>query len=158
MKKRIQTSLTIFMKFYLLVLAHTSTGSELYNLSLTGLNTETSLKMQAYEGQVLLLSFFEPECRWCYRQMKVFNRLHADCQAVTPVAVGIHGDTRSLRQELRRAQVEYPAVRANRSLISIVGEVPSTPWTVIVSSSGEIISTIQGYYPLEKWQSAFSSC
>lgn len=143
---------------FLAVYTHTALGSSLYQIELPGLNTNERIDIQNYEGQLLLLSFFEPDCRWCYRQMKVFNEIHNQCQAIKPVAVGIRGDSRALRKEVRRAQVEYPAAEATSSLLAIVGEIPATPWTLVVNQKGEIIASVRGYYRQEQWQAAFDNC
>ena len=94
------------------------------------------------------MSFFEPDCSWCYRQMKTLNRLHEDCpHRVQPLLVGINGNRRQLQKELRKAKVRYPAFSANRDLLRTTGKIPATPLTLIVDRQGQFLSAIRGYVP-----------
>ena len=107
------------------------------------------------EDTVILLSFFEPNCPWCYRQMKVFNRIEAACQhSVQPMVVGINGDARALRKEIRKAKVKFPALKANKQLMEQFS-VPATPLTLVIDSGGEVLTAIRGYIPLKDFADLF---
>ena len=112
-------------------------------------------KPRQSKDTIILLSFFEPNCPWCYRQMKVFNKLESSCpQRVQPVLVGINGDARALRKELRKAKVKFPALKASKELMNIFS-VPATPWTVMINTDGQPITTVRGYIPLEDLSEVF---
>ena len=50
--------------------------------------------------------------------MKVFNRIETSChQQIQPVVVGINGDIHALRKAIRKAKVNFPALKANKELI-----------------------------------------
>ena len=103
----------------------------------------------------ILLSFFEPNCPWCYRQMKVFNKLDSSCgKHIQPVVVGINGNARALRKELRKAKVGFPALKASKELKSIFS-VPATPWTLVIDADGQLLTSIRGYKPLEDFSDIF---
>lgn len=123
------------------------------------LNSLTENQMQSlkdFSGKILLVSLFEPDCRWCLKQMKVLNRISQECtDALQPLAVGIHGQKTALKRELHRARVQFPALQASPSWLQSIGEVPATPWTLVVDTQGKLITTLRGYFEFEKIQNAF---
>lgn len=128
----------------------------LLDFHLPNIKEEGTLSLEQYRGKLLLLSFFEPNCRWCYRQMKVFNQVSKNCpHKIQPVAVGINGPTRKLRKEIRRAKVEFPALVATHELLNAVGKVPATPWTLVADQNGDLVTTLRGYMPAEKLNQLF---
>lgn len=129
----------------------------LQDLALPSLRGDGEHALSEYRGKVVLMSFFEPDCPWCYRQMKVLNRLQAQCgDHLQPLSVGVNGDVLRLRKEVRRAKVQYPALSATPSLMNVVGDVPATPWTLIFGPQGQLLGTLQGYIRLEKMQKLFA--
>lgn len=141
-----------FLSVFLLALAGVSGASPVHGLSLERLDGPGELALAQYRGRFLLLSFYEPECRWCHRQMKVLERLHGECgEGLRTLGVGVHGRSEDLRRELRRARVSFPGVRASADLLEMVGEVPATPWTLVLGPEGELVATLRGlvrYEPL----------
>ncbi|BFM14703.1 hypothetical protein R50073_08860 [Maricurvus nonylphenolicus] len=145
--------------FYLLLLvtglsggsvaAATQTGA-LLSTPLSDLRSQNSIALQEYAGKWVLASFFEPNCSWCFRQMKAFTRLTEKCSHIQPVAIGINGNRQKLRKEVRKAKIKYPAVVGSRALLDVVGEVPATPWTLIIDPEGNTLATLRGYHPLEQ--------
>ncbi len=130
--------------------------ASLDQLQLPSLTDKTMISMADFRGKVLLLSFFEPDCPWCYRQMKVFNQIQEQCsEQLQPLSVGIHGTDQKLKPELRRAKVTYPAVRGTPPLLELVGEVPATPWTLILGPEGQLLGTWRGYLKFEQAQTLF---
>lgn len=128
----------------------------LFDFSLPSLQENRTVPLEQYRGKVMLMSFFEPDCGWCYRQMKALNRLVESCPLhLQPVAVGIKGKAPELRQELRRAKFRYPAFAGTGKLLNAVGKVPATPWTLVTDGNGTILTTLRGYIPLEKLTQAF---
>ena len=104
---------------------------------------------------IIVLSFFEPNCPWCYRQMKVLNKIESSCNhQVQPVVVGINGDARALRKELRKAKVTFPALKANKALMEQFS-VPATPWTLMIDGDGQVLTAIRGYMPLKDFADIF---
>ncbi len=131
--------------------------SSIYQLELAGLQSNTVVKLADYRGRWLLLSFFEPQCSWCQRQMRAFSELVEDCgERVQPLLVGINGRDDALREELRRAKVALPAGRANRQLLAVGGEVAATPTTLVFAPDGQQVARLQGYYSRQKFVSAFA--
>lgn len=115
-----------------------------------------TVSLADYQDKVVFITFFEPDCPWCYRQMKVLNRVASECgHHLQPVAVGINGDAHSLRHELRRAKVSFPTAKATPELLQLVGAVPATPWTLIFRPPDQFLGKLQGYMEFEKIQALF---
>lgn len=130
--------------------------SALDSVMLPSLTDDSRVSLRDYKGQVLLLSFFEPDCKWCYRQMKVFNQVSKQCnESLQPLSVGVHGDKLSLRQEVRRAKVEYPAVMGTTEFQQYFGDVPATPWTLIFDQHSQLLGKWQGYIRFQQISSLF---
>ena len=116
-----------------------------------------SIRLEDIPGEVILLSFFEPNCSWCHRQMKAFKKIQEQCDdTLQPVVVGINGNAQQLKKEVRRAKISYPALQANRSLLQYTGEIPATPWTLLLNRQGDTLATLRGYIPLEDYLNVFA--
>lgn len=124
---------------------------------LPSLSDDSWISLEDFQGKVVLLNFFEPDCSWCYRQMKAFNQIFTQCShQLQPLSVGIHGNKERLRHELRRAKVAYPAALGTSELQQWIGEVPATPWTLIIGPHGELLGKLQGFIKQEQLLSIFS--
>ncbi len=129
----------------------------IYQLELAGLQSSAKVRIGDYRGRWLLLSFFEPQCSWCQRQMRAFSELVEDCgERVQPLLVGINGRDNALREELRRAKAALPAGRANRQLMAVSGKVAATPTTLVFTPDGQQVARLQGYYSRQQFVSAFA--
>lgn len=130
-----------------------------HQLSLESLNSDKQISLAQYKNKVVLLSFFEPDCKWCNKQMKAFNKLQEQCgQIVQPIAVGVHGRPRELKQELRKAKVNFPAFIASQELLQATGDIASTPITLVIDEKGEFIAPLHGYIPLTALIEVFPNC
>jgi thioredoxin-related protein len=135
--------------------AHTLAAG-FHDLSLDRLDTKESLALADYHGAVVLLTFFEPECAWCNRQLKTLEHLGERCgDDLQSIAVGINGRADALRKELRRARVTFPGAEASAALLEQVGEVPATPWTLVLTPDGEIAATLRGFVSAKPLAAAF---
>lgn len=132
-------------------------AESLLDFSLPDLQAQGDVDLSQYRGKVLLVSFFEPDCPWCFRQMKDFNRLVESCEhQLQPIAVGVNGNRQQLRKELRKAKVQFPGLKANRELIDAIGEVPATPWTLVADQRGKLVATLRGYHRLQSLGKIFA--
>ena len=132
-------------------------ATPLLDFTLADLHRSEPRPLDEFRGKLVLISFFEPDCRWCYRQMRAFNRLGRQCDAsLQPLAVGINGSVAQLRRELRRAKVKFPAFRASRRFLDDAGGVPATPWTLLLDPAGKVMATLRGYIPYEQLAAVFA--
>lgn len=102
--------------------------------------------LDRFEGKPLLLVFFEPECSWCYRQVKAINALGARCDnGFQALAIGVNSNRAGLQKELRRLRPDFPAYQASAELLDALGGVPATPFTLLGDSNGTYLNWMRGY-------------
>jgi thioredoxin-related protein len=152
--------MTSYIRVFLLILISlgvtSQAASSIDEIQLPRLRDKTTIKIADFHGKIVLLSFFEPDCLWCYRQIKVLNQIQSECDEILqPLSVGIHGTDQKLISELRRAKAQYPAVRGTPALIQLTGEINATPWTLIIGATGQILATWHGYMKFEQIQALF---
>jgi len=137
---------------------HAEVWASAYNDPFMDLKNNQSASLEQYRGKTLLLSLFEPDCGWCYRQMKTLNRISRECHShLQPISIGINGSAQRLRRELRKAKVSYPALAASQKWLAKLDGVAATPWTLVVDTEGQIVTTLRGYKPYEELQKLFPS-
>ncbi len=120
-------------------------AKSLFEFTLTDLTDTAPHALAQYQGQTLVVSFFEQGCRWCLRQMQALNGLE---QNIAVVAIGVGGHALGLRQWAMRAEPRYPVLMASHAMLRDIGTLPATPITVLVGRDGQIRQTIRGYLPL----------
>ncbi len=131
-------------------------AGSLFDLALPSLSGPETIELADYRGRFLLLTFFEPDCGWCLRQLRALESLQGRCgDGLQPLAAGVRGRDLALRKELRRARVTFPAGRASGELLALVGEVPATPWTLLLGPAGEVVATLRGFVREEQLAAAF---
>ncbi len=116
-------------------------GFEHANLKSGQLSTLDHLK-----GKPSLMMFFEPECPWCFKQGKAFNRLLAQCDnKVNIVAMGANADRSSLKKTLWKMHLNFDGFEAGPTMMQQVGQLPATPITLLLDEQGNLVSFLRGY-------------
>jgi len=108
-----------------------------------------------YRGRPVLMVFFEPECNWCFRQVRAVHALQERCPGnFQALAVGVNASRSGLKKELRRLRLDFPAFEASPALLeSIGGGVPATPFTLIGDATGAYLGWTRGYLPEDALES-----
>ncbi|MEW6764663.1 MAG: hypothetical protein AB1344_02590 [Pseudomonadota bacterium] len=121
-------------------------------LSLLSIEDGTSHRIDSLAKGPLLLSFFEPDCPWCARQIRDLEAAQTQCARPLPFALaGVHGDRMELRLMLRRAKAGHlPAYVASPALQEALDGIPATPHAVILDAQGHPLVRMRGYIPLAK--------
>ncbi|MCL1124726.1 peroxiredoxin family protein [Shewanella surugensis] len=105
--------------------------------------------LQTLKGKPTLLMFFKPQCPWCLKQGKAFNRLLSHCpNAINIVALASHGDKAALRKALWKMKLDFPGYLADKAMMNSLGPLPATPITLIIDESGHLHSYLRGYVKL----------
>ena len=108
-------------------------------------------ELQRYEGKPVLMVFFEPNCSWCYRQVKAINEVGEQCSdEFAAIAIGVNGNRQSLQKELRRLRPEFPAYQASPRLLESLGGIDATPLSLLSNADGEFANWSRGYLPADK--------
>ncbi len=119
----------------------------LLDFELRSLEQPGRQSLSQYQGAPVLMMFFEPGCSWCYRQFKVLDKLHNECPGINSLAVGVNGSRRDLLAEYQRIKPAFPAYQASGRLLTAIGGVPATPFTLITDSQGQPLGWLRGYMP-----------
>lgn len=94
--------------------------------------------------------FFGPQCPWCFKQGKAFNKLLEKCpNAINIVALG-SGDKASLKKELWKMHLLFPGYQTGQTMLNDIGQIPATPMTLITDRQGNYKSYLRGYIKLEQ--------
>ncbi|MFS1524134.1 TlpA family protein disulfide reductase [Microbulbifer sp. 2304DJ12-6] len=145
--------LPLFLLFTLCIPAFPAAaqGASLLDLTLRDLASPGRISLAQYQGQPAVMVFFEPECPWCFRQVRVLNRLLAQCPGqFQPLAVGTNGSRRALMAEYRRLRPDFPAFQISSALLDRVGTIPATPFTLLIDRHGAPAGWLRGFMPQEK--------
>ncbi len=133
----------------LLALPALGEGPALGGLSLPSIEDGTPRRLDGLAQGPLMLSFFEPDCPWCARQIRDLQAAQAQCAHPLPFAlVGVHGERMELRLMLRRLHAEgLPALLATPALLQALEGIPATPHAVILDGQGRALVRMRGYIP-----------
>ena len=139
----------IWLMFSVSLPSHAAGTDSLLNYALKNLNTGRLEPLQEFSGKPVIISFFEPECSWCFKQLKDLEKLSHRCdQAIQPLAIGVNGATPELKQLFARTRVSFPAFVASKRLQADIGGIPATPISVFIGAQGQLLGATRGYKPL----------
>lgn len=120
----------------------------IYSLSLKSLSKPEMVSLNTVKHKHLLISFFEPECTWCYRQLRMLNKLQQTCEDnIQSIMIGVHGTRQALQREFRLINVTLPAFETSEALLAFTGNIEATPITFLVREDGVITHKLRGYMP-----------
>lgn len=105
----------------------------------------TEHTLDRYRGTPTLMIFFEPECAWCLRQIRVLNKLIDECENFQALAIGANGSRSALRDTLNRMRPDFPSYQISRELEADIGKVETTPLMLIADEQGEFVTYMRGY-------------
>ena len=136
----------------LLTLASFSEASDLFDFPVIDLSSGKNRTL-SHDKAVNLVLFFEPDCSWCFKQTRVFNRFLQDCQAdIQMMGFGVNGNRQQLKKEIWRQRADFPMYMASQSMLKAIGHISATPLTLLFDREGNILSHVRGYLPRDKWQ------
>lgn len=130
----------------LLALPLTTAAADLMQYELRSLDRAGSEDaLDIYRGTPTLMIFFEPECAWCLRQMRVLNKLVDECDNFQALAIGANGTRSDLLSTLNRMRPDFPSYQISRQLEADIGKVETTPLMLIADDHGEFVTYMRGY-------------
>lgn len=151
MRRLVYPSLILLLMLGAAQIRADSVAPSLLDYELRSLAAPDVHSLLRYRGKPVLMVFFEPECTWCFRQVRAINALGKGCAGTfTALAVGVNGSRESLRKELRRLKPDFPAYQASAELMASLGGVPATPLTLLGDTRGGYLSWLSGYAPEDR--------
>ena len=144
-------SRTIVATLILLLVSHVE-ASSFYSYPAIDLDSAKSVTLSA-ESKTGVVVFFEPNCSWCFKQAKVFNRFLKRCNTdVQFTGLGVNGNRQQLKKEAWRLKAKFPLYMAGSDLLNATGHISSTPLTLILDEKGSVVAHTRGYLPFNKWK------
>jgi hypothetical protein len=123
-------------------------GSDFFALTLKSLLQPKVVALNEYKNKNIILSFFEPDCPWCFQQIMALEKLQARCaDNAHIILIGVHATRGQLQQELRRIKTHLPAFEVNQRLLEITGPIVATPLTYFFNAAGMPSQVARGYAP-----------
>jgi len=120
----------------------------IFSLRLKSLQVPKFMSLSDYQHKYILMSFFAPDCSWCFRQILAFNELSTGCSAnLQVILIGTQGTRQELQQELRRSQTSLPAFLSSSALQQLIGPISATPVTLLFDPQGTQRAILKGYTP-----------
>jgi thioredoxin-related protein len=131
----------------LLLLLGSCFAAEVYMLDfrLEPLRGGKAIDLNDFKGKMLFLTFFKSDCLWCGKQLTAFNAVLQGPHAgeIRVVAVAMGGDAEVLKA--KSAEAAFPVLKASEALLSGIGGVKMTPYTLIADRAGNFATKIVGY-------------
>ena len=88
---------------------------------------------------------FQPDCPWCKKQAVWLNKATERCADTLDIMLlGINGNVRELKRELKHYSRKIPAYKPNRKLFVDVGGIEASPTTLIFDDQGNLIAKRRG--------------
>jgi peroxiredoxin len=139
----------------LLLLMGSCFAAEVYMLDfrLEPLHGGKAVDLNDFKGKMLFLTFFKSDCPWCDRQLKAFDAVLKGPHAaeIRVVAVAMGNDTGALKA--KTAEAGFPVLKASEALLSAIGGVIATPYTLVANGEGNFATKIVGYQGEDQIQS-----
>lgn len=126
--------------------AFCSQADTLFDFEMKNLKTGKTEKLPLTSSAPTLLVFFQPDCKWCEKQIALVTQLQQDCQQpVQALAIGTLGGYRELKKEVRKQQISLPSYLASSRFISALGGINTSPVSVLFNTDGTVEWAARGY-------------
>lgn len=126
------------------------------DFTLPGAQTPETVALAAYQGQVVLLNFFETGCPHCHEEIPALVKLHRNLQADGVAVIGVALDPVGSKEITRLAKelsVSYPLAIGNEGVAERYGGIVGVPTSFLIDRKGRIVEVFPGavgYETLEK--------
>ncbi len=119
-----------------------------FSIALKSLQAPETTSLSQFHNKSLVVSFFEPDCPWCYRQILMLNDVQQRCSdQLQVILIGTQGTRQQLQNELRRSKTLLPAFASSSALLQLTGPIRATPVTFIFNGQGVKVAELKGFAP-----------
>jgi cytochrome c biogenesis protein CcmG, thiol:disulfide interchange protein DsbE len=109
----------------------------------------STVSLDDYRGQVVLVNFWASWCPPCRVEMPGFERIYRERRGDGFVILGIATDTHAedaIRAFIAEHDITYPILLANRQVIQDYGGIRALPESFLVDRDGRIRHRVIGYF------------
>lgn len=96
-------------------------------------------------GKARLMLFFEPDCPWCLKQIRLLNKLQENCAEPEVVGIGLNSSFRILKRTVQQYRPTFPTFFADEHLLSDLGDVAGLPFIIYVNQAGHFVKYARGF-------------
>ena len=113
------------------------------------------IDLQAYRGQVVLLTFWATWCAPCQVEMPRFIAWQQQYgpQGLQIIAISMDDDAQPVERLLRKRHVNYPVIMGDVKLAELYGGVLGLPITYLIDRDGVIAARFKGESNLDAMRS-----
>lgn len=111
--------------------------------TLQSLYENRAVDLNKFKGKRVLITFFDSNCKWCEKQMQSFEMLLQGEQEIEIIAVAMGKDIDRLKMKM--SGVSFPVLKASEYLLTSIGGVKMTPYTLVANKFGNFETKIVGY-------------
>lgn len=110
----------------------------------------STIKLDEFEGKVLVLTFFTTWCSYCEKEIPELQKQYEEMDDLAVIGIDVKETEKELTPYLERHGVTFPVVMDEDGQISQLFYVTGFPTTVFISPEGTLVGSVPGY--LEKEQ------
>lgn len=110
----------------------------------------STIKLDEFEGKVLVLTFFTTWCSYCEKEIPELQKQYEAMDDLAVIGIDVKETEKELMPYLERHGVTFPVVMDEDGQISQLFYVTGFPTTVFISPEGTLVGSVPGY--LEKEQ------
>ncbi len=151
MKNRLaQTTLLLFTASLLFFagVMQVEAATKMPSFALESVDDGRTVRSNAFDGKVLLITFFATWCPPCAQEVPVLNELHnkygSEGFSVVALSVDQEGPS-AVSKFVKERNIQYPVLMAQAETTADFGGVYGIPVAFLVNKSGNVVKKYTGY-------------
>lgn len=120
--------------------------------SIVSFDIRTNKKVALFNPhKASMFSFFEPDCSWCFKQIKALEKIQKNCEIdLHIVLVGTNGNKQQLHRFVQKTNNIFPAVQHPTELQKLTGKIKATPTNVFFDHKQKLLAKKSGLIKIER--------
>lgn len=127
---------------------HSMAATKMPTFALESVDDGRTVRSSAFDGKVLLITFFATWCPPCAQEVPVLNELHTkygkDGFSVVALSVDQEGAS-VVSRFVKKKKIQYPVLMAQAKTTADFGGVYGIPVAFLVNKSGNVVKKYTGY-------------
>ena len=123
-------------------------ATQMPSFSLEDVRNGKTVDSSAFDGKVLLLTFFATWCPPCAEEVPVLNQLHEELSGSGFSVVGLSVDQQGasvVSKLVTRKDIKYPVLMAKTKTTVDFGGIYGIPVAFLVNKAGHVVKKYSGY-------------
>ena len=123
-------------------------ATQMPSFSLEDVRNGKTVDSSAFDGKVLLLTFFATWCPPCAEEVPVLNQLHEELSGSGFSVVGLSVDQQGasvVSKFVSKKEIKYPVLMAKSKTTVDFGGIYGIPVAFLVNKAGHVVKKYSGY-------------